>query len=80
MWRVAILAELGDRQEALAAAAGVRPEVIPLRHRRTAWWVDHMTMLAAVGRDADATAAFLRAESEAPQYVGCGRPHGTRSA
>lgn len=69
MWRATILAELGNPQEATRAAESVNPDVIPFRHRRAAWWVDRMTMAAAARRDSDAVTAFLRAESEAPQYV-----------
>lgn len=69
LWRPVVLAELGDQQEALAAAHGTRPEVIPFRHRQAAWHLDHMLLLAGQRRDDEALAEFLRAETLAPQYV-----------
>lgn len=69
MWRVAVLAELGDSGEALAATDTVNPELIPLRHRRASFLVERMAILANARRDGEAIATVLRAESLCPQWV-----------
>lgn len=69
MWKVPILAELGDRDQALAAASAATPERIPFKHRQASFLLERMAILADAGRDADAAVAFLRAETLAPQFV-----------
>jgi tetratricopeptide (TPR) repeat protein len=69
IWTTSILLELGRPHHAIEAAATVRPGMLPLANRQTPFYVDLGTALAAVGKDDEAIAAFLRAEAAGPQFV-----------
>lgn len=69
MWRLATQLELGETEVAIEQAAAVVPERIPLAHRQAPFYLDKAHALASKGRDEEAVAAFLRAETIAPQYV-----------
>lgn len=69
IWRMAVLAEIGDIEQAAAAAGLVEPGRLRIPHRQAMFWIDHGRTLAALKRDDDATVAFLRAERVCPQLV-----------
>lgn len=67
-WTVAMYLELGEPELALEAVSGLRPAELPLANRQGPFHSDVATALAAVGRDQEAIAAFLRAEAVGPQW------------
>jgi hypothetical protein len=67
-WTVSVQMELGEPQLALEAAEMVAPGRIPLANRQAPFYADVATALAEVGRDDEAIAAFLRAETTGPQW------------
>jgi transcriptional regulator with XRE-family HTH domain len=67
-WTVALHLELGEPELALEAASGLAPGLIPLANRQGPFHADVATALAAVGRDDESVAAFLRAEAVGPQW------------
>src|SRR5262249_49575161 len=69
MWRLATQLELGETELAIKQAGAVVPERIPLAHRQAPFYLDKAHALASKRRDEEAVAAFLRAETIAPQYV-----------
>jgi transcriptional regulator with XRE-family HTH domain len=69
IWRTAVLAELGDMEQAVAVGEQVEPRRVRARNRQAAFWVDRGRALAAVRRDNEAISAFLSAESVCPQWV-----------
>ncbi|WP_250006446.1 hypothetical protein [Actinoplanes sp. M2I2] len=60
--------ELGEPHHAIETAQLVAPGRIPLANRQAPYYADVATALAEVGRDDEAIAAFLRAESVGPQW------------
>ncbi|MFI6079213.1 hypothetical protein ACIA5C_47705 [Actinoplanes sp. NPDC051343] len=69
IWRLGVLAELGDGRAALALDA-VDVTVIGSSNRQATMWADLGRCLAQTGRhDGQAQAALLRAETIAPQRV-----------
>jgi transcriptional regulator with XRE-family HTH domain len=69
VWRMTVFGELGEYDRAAAVAKQVRPELLTVVHRQAAFWVDYCRILAILGRDSEAIAAFLRAEAVSPQWV-----------
>lgn len=69
IWRLAVLTELGDPDEAAGRASEVEPERSTLPNRQAVYWLDYGRALAGLGRDSEAIAAFLRAETVCPQFV-----------
>jgi transcriptional regulator with XRE-family HTH domain len=67
-WTVAMRLELNEPELALEAAADLTPERVPLASRQGPFHADVATALAAVGRDDEAIAAFLRSEAVGPQW------------
>lgn len=67
-WKVSVEMELGEPHHALETAQLVAPGLIPLANRQAPYYADVATALAEVGRDDEAIAAFLRAESVGPQW------------
>jgi hypothetical protein len=69
IWTTTIHLELGEPHHAIEAARTVTVGRLPLANRQTPFYVDVGTALAAVGKDDEAVAAFLRAEAVGPQYI-----------
>lgn len=69
IWRMVILNEMGDAEQAAATAVGVQPARLSIPHRQAMYWVDYGRTSVALRRDSEAVTAFLRAESIAPQLV-----------
>jgi hypothetical protein len=69
IWRVALLAEQGDMEQAAAVSERVEPRRVHALNRRAAFWVDRGRALAALHRDNEAVSAFLAAEAACPQWV-----------
>ena len=67
-WTVAVHLELDEPELALEAAAELTPERVPLASRQGPFHADVATALAAVGRDDEAIATFLRSEAVGPQW------------
>jgi len=67
-WTVAVYLELDEPELALEAAAELTPERVPLASRQGPFHADVATALAAVGRDDEAIATFLRSEAAGPQW------------
>lgn len=69
IWRSTVLGEIGDVEQSAAVAGQVEPSRLPIPNRQAMFWIDHGRTLAALRRDDEAVAAFLRAETVCPQLV-----------
>jgi transcriptional regulator with XRE-family HTH domain len=71
LWRMTIAAELGEYGRVIELADRVSPAPLRMANRHQAYWLDYGRALARSGRsDAQARAAFLRAEQAAPVPFG----------
>ncbi|MFI2649869.1 helix-turn-helix domain-containing protein [Micromonospora fulviviridis] len=67
LWEMSIAAELGESGRVIELSRTVRPQVLAASNRRMSYWLDLGRALAEDGRsDAEALAAFVRAEQAAP--------------
>ncbi|MGW4156189.1 helix-turn-helix domain-containing protein [Micromonospora chersina] len=67
LWEMSIAAELGEGGRVIELSRTVRPQVLAAANRRMSYWLDLGRALAENGRsDAEALAAFVRAEQAAP--------------
>lgn len=67
LWKIAILQELGEPDQAIAVADGLDPRRIGQKQRRAAYWRDLGHSLTTTGADDRAIVAFHNAEQLAPQ-------------
>ncbi|SCF04108.1 Transcriptional regulator, contains XRE-family HTH domain [Micromonospora viridifaciens] len=67
LWEMSIAAELGEPGRVIELSRTVRPQVLAASNRQMSYWLDLGRALAESGRrDAEALAAFVRAEQAAP--------------
>ncbi|MFU8874653.1 helix-turn-helix domain-containing protein [Micromonospora sp. SL4-19] len=67
LWEMAIAAELGESGRVIELSRTVRPQVLAASNRQMSYWLDLGRALAeSERRDAEALAAFVRAEQAAP--------------
>ncbi|MEU2612218.1 helix-turn-helix domain-containing protein [Micromonospora sp. NPDC007271] len=67
LWEMSIAAELGEPGRVIELSRTVRPQVLAASIRQMSYWLDLGRALAESGRrDAEALAAFVRAEQAAP--------------
>jgi hypothetical protein len=66
LWQVAIEADAGDPERAVAIANGTNPSVLPAA-RQSVFWTDTGRAVARLGRDDQAVKFLLRAEQVSPQ-------------
>jgi transcriptional regulator with XRE-family HTH domain len=67
LWEMSIASELGEPGRVIELARTVRPQVLAASIRQQSYWLDLGRALADSGRrDAEALAAFVRAEQAAP--------------
>jgi transcriptional regulator with XRE-family HTH domain len=67
LWRMSVLAERGEFRRVIEQAPKVDPAGLRISIRHQSYWLDYGRALAASGRaDAQARAAFMRAEAAAP--------------
>ena len=68
VWRLGILTELGDHEQAAALGPRINPERVGVPNRQAAYWMDYGQALTTQGHDDEAVAAYLRAEAVCPQW------------
>lgn len=68
-WRVSMLTDGGDPEEAARVAATVNPTIVPSRSRQVAFFIDHGRALSRLGRVEPAVRTLLAAERLAPVRV-----------
>lgn len=69
LWRLSIAVETGEAGRAVEIGNGIDPRQIPVRSRRSSYWVDLGRGLAQAGRSEAALRALMQAESLAPVRV-----------
>lgn len=70
LWRMGAALQSGDHEGAVAVAAGLNPEVHPLRGCQANYWADYGRGLASLrGRHDDAVSALRKAELIQPHRV-----------
>ncbi|MEU8257960.1 helix-turn-helix domain-containing protein [Micromonospora inaquosa] len=67
LWKMSIAAEQGESGKVIELSRTIRPQVLKASNRQLSYWLDIGRALADGGRrDAEALAAFVRAERAAP--------------
>lgn len=69
LWRLAIAVETGEGGRAVEIGSRIDPDLIPVRSRRSSYFVDLGRALAQAGHRNDALRALLQAETLAPVRV-----------